>query len=472
MCLAGTELSAPAFFHLRCDMNVIELTNFSAYYKLKKDYLVALDNVSLTVEKGDFITLVGPSGCGKTTLLKCILNQMELTGGELLLMGEAPTTSVIQKANIAYISQDTKLYPHLNIFENIAFPLRMAETAPEDVDIKVRTVAEKCGIGRELLNRKPSQLSLGQQQRVALARAFVKRPEIILADEPFSHLDTPLRAGLQALLRAYHDETEATILFVTHDEEEAAALGDKRLRMGFGVIEAVEDTSKISLPSGKKVTGSLSDAILQKRKDTGGKAWRNKLLYRWPLILLGLVAVVFLGTAIGRRLTAPAPNEKLSVCLVGQNFNAEAMREALYTDMGRFTEQELRDLTVEMLYNENGSILAETLTARILDGVDLFILEEDYVFDGLGENYFAPIPKDVVDKYFPGAALYSEAGQIYAIRLDKDGGSRFSEFYGGNETCLLFINAASVNTGAMNGRGEPEDTAALELASYLWREGK
>ena len=116
-----------------------------------------------------------------------------------------------------------------------------------------------------------------------------------------------------------------------------------------------------------------------------------------------------------------------------------------------------------------GVILAGT---RILDGVDLFILEEDYVFDGLGENYFAPIPEDVADQYFPDAALYSETGQIYAIRLDKDGGSRFSEFYGGNETCLIFINAASVNTGAMNGRGDPEDTAALEMASYLWREGK
>lgn len=470
--LGGDGVFRPRPFILRCDMNVIELTDFSAYYKLKKDYLVALDNVSLTVEKGDFITVVGPSGCGKTTLLKCILNQMELTDGELLLMGETPTTSVIQKANIAYISQDTKLYPHLNIFENIAFPLRMAEMAPEDVDIKVRAVAEKCGIGRELFNRKPSQLSLGQQQRVALARAFVKRPEIILADEPFSHLDTPLRAGLQALLRTYHDETCATILFVTHDEEEAAALGDKRLRMGFGVIEAVEDTSKTGLPLGKKVTGSLSDVILQKRKDTGRKALRNKLLYRWPLILLGLVAVIFLGTVIGRRLTAPAPNEKLSVCLVGQNFNAEAMREALYTDTRRFTGQELRDLTVEMIYNENGSVIAETLTTRIIDGVDLIILEEDYVFDGLGESYFASIPEAVADTYFPGATLYSEAGQIYAIKLDKDGGSRFSEFYGGNETCLLFVNAASVNTGAMNGRGDPEDTAALELASYLWREGK
>lgn len=451
-------------------MNVLELTDFSAYYKLKKDYAVALDNVSLTVKEGEFITIVGPSGCGKTTLLKCILDQMELTNGELLLLGQEVKADVIKKANIAYISQDTKLYPHLNIYENIAFPLRVAEASPDEVDGKVRAVAKQCGIGRELLNRKPRQLSLGQLQRVALARAFVKRPEIILADEPFSHLDTPLRVEFQSLISAYHAETGATILFVTHDEEEAAALGDKQMRMGFGVIEAIGDTSQTGKAVQGKAEGNIPAIILQKREDNGRKSLRNRLLYRWPLYLLGITAAVFLGSIIWGKLTEPAPNEKLAACLVGQNFHSNEMRDALYPETEIFTGQNLRELTVETLYNDNGAVLAETLTTRIIDGVDLFILEDDYVFEGLGENYFDSIPKDIVEQFFPGAATYEEAGQTYAIGLENAVNSHFSEYYVGQKTCWIFFNVSSENTGTMGRKGAAGDTAALDMASYFWRE--
>lgn len=457
-------------------MKIIELTDFSAYYKLKKEYLVALDNISLDIDEGEFVTIVGPSGCGKSTLLKCILGQVGLTDGTLLLGGKEPAGDVIKEANIAYISQDTKLFPHLNVYENIAFPLRMAEADPADVDAKVRAIAKRCGLEPAFLNRRPRQLSLGQQQRVALARAFVKKPSVILADEPFSHLDTPLRAEFQELIHDYHVETNATILFVTHDNDEALTLGGRLLRMGFGVIEAWEDVSRYGKSDGRKVTQSIPEILLNKEKRGEKRPVRNKLLYRWPVYLLGVTALVFLISMLWGRLTESSPNEKLSVCFVGQNFlNVEA-EQRLSRDMGTFTNQGIEGLTVDSLYNDNGALLAEALTIRVIGDTDFVILEDDYVFDGIGGSYFSPIPTETVERYFPGAQTYEESGVIYGVLLySPQNGSNetvFSEYYYGEKDCWLFFTVVSENAAGMNGKGSTDDTAALDLAAYLWRENR
>ena len=229
-------------------MKHIEITDFSAYFKLKKEYVVALDNVSLCVEAGEFVTLMGPSGCGKTTLLKCILGQIELTEGKLLLRGEEPSNDSIKNANIAYVAQNFSLYPHLSIYENIAFPLRMAEIPPEEVDEKVRAMAQKCGLPSALLNRKPRQLSVGQQQRVALARAFIKKPEIILMDEPFAALDAITRNNLQREMYRISTEEDVTVIFITHNIQEAITLGTRVLLMNKEGKIVIDDTNTIPKP--------------------------------------------------------------------------------------------------------------------------------------------------------------------------------------------------------------------------------
>lgn len=448
-------------------MKHIEITDFSAYYKLKKEYLVALDQVSLCVEAGEFVTLMGPSGCGKTTLLKCILGQVDLTEGTLLIRGEEPTNDVIKKANIAYVAQDFSLYQHLNVYENIAFPLRMAEMAPEEVDARVRAMAEKCGLHPALLNRKPKQLSRGQQQRVALARAFIKEPEIILMDEPFAHLDAPLRAEFQAWIRQYYTQTHATFLFVTHDEEEARTLGGRLVYMEDGEIISSEDTGTYGKATDRKETKESPVNNIEKPKPQS----RKRLLYRWPLYLLGLVALVFIITTLWNRFTAPAMNEKLSVCIVGQNFRDADAQHTLSENPKFFTDQTLKELTVESLYHDNGSLLAEALTVRCVGETDFIILEDDYLFEEIGSRYFSEIPAEIVQQYFPGAVTYEENGHIYGICVHSPEmeDTVFSEYYEGTNSCWLFFTIVSENAAGMNGKGAESDTAALDLAAYLWR---
>lgn len=455
-------------------MKHIEITDFSAYFKLKKEYVVALDNVSLCVEAGEFVTLMGPSGCGKTTLLKCILGQIELTEGKLLLRGEEPSNDSIKNANIAYVAQNFSLYPHLSIYENIAFPLRMAEIPPEEVDEKVRAMAQKCGLPSALLNRKPRQLSVGQQQRVALARAFIKKPEIILMDEPFAHLDAPLRAEFQKWIYEYYAETHATFLFVTHDEEEARTLGGRLLYMEDGKILSSEDTSRYGKCMQRESPAQKLDNMQKEKTIRTKGTFRNRLLYRWPLYLLVLVALTFVLSTVWERLAAINMNQKLSVCFVGKNFRDADVQERLSQEMHVFTEQALKNLTVESLYYDNGSLLAEALTVRCVGETDFMILEEDYLVDEIGSRYFCKIPAELVQKYFPGAKTYTEDNNIYGIRIysqeEEEESSIFSEYYDGDNSCWLFFTIVSENVDAMNGKGVGGDTAALDLAAYLWRE--
>lgn len=451
-------------------MKHIELTDFSAYYKLKKEYAVALDAVSLQIEEGEFVTLMGPSGCGKTTLLKCILGQVDLTEGSLRLHGQEPTGDVIKKENVAYVAQDFSLYQHLNVYENIAFPLRIAELTPDEVDVRVRTIAEQCGLPAALLNRKPRQLSLGQQQRVALARAFIKEPKLILMDEPFSHLDAPLRREFQEWIRNYYLRTRATFLFVTHDEEEAQTLGGRILRMEDGVILSSEDTGACQ----KAAHREQKVQPIPTKSEHSKPSPKQRLLYRWPICLLGLVTLVFIVSTLWNQITKPDMNEKLSICFVGQNFNHEEAQSQLSQKPSPFTEQVLKELTVESLYHDNGTMLAEALTVRCIGETDFIILEDDYLFDQIGSRYFSEIPKDIAKLYFPDAETYEEDGRIYGIRVHSpdDGGesSAFSKYYKGENACWLFFTVVSENTAGMNGKGNTADTAALDLAAYLWRE--
>lgn len=219
-------------------MDAIQFKDFSCYYKQRKEYITALDHINLTVKRGELMVVLGPSGCGKTTMLKCILGLCNYIGGQLLIDGISTDDFQIQAGNIGYVKQELSLYPHLTIYENIAFPLRTIHTAQEEVDRRVKEIANLLEI-EWLLTRKPKQLSGGQNQRVALARALIKNPVMVLFDEPFSNIDPSLRTQLRLLVKKIHDAFGCTILFVTHDLSDALSLADRVVILENGTISAI-----------------------------------------------------------------------------------------------------------------------------------------------------------------------------------------------------------------------------------------
>ena len=217
---------------------MIEFINFSCYYKHKKEYITALDQVSFSVPHGELLVVLGPSGCGKTTLLRCILGLCDYIAGELTIDGTPIDQFRLKDSNIGFIRQQPDLYPHMTIYENIAFPLRMIRTPQSEVDRRVKEIADLLEV-TFLLTRKPKQLSGGQLQRIALARALIKNPVMVLLDEPFSAVDPAFRGELRQLIRKIHETYGCTMIFVTHDIYDAYALADRILMLENGKLQAI-----------------------------------------------------------------------------------------------------------------------------------------------------------------------------------------------------------------------------------------
>ncbi len=216
-------------------MNAIELKDFSCYYKNKKEYVTALSHLDLVVNQGEFLVVVGESGSGKSTLLKACLGLADYFEGDLLVDGTSVENLDLKSGRYAYVRQEIALYPNLTIYENIAFPLRVMKTAQQEVDRRVKEIADIIGM-RPFLTRKPRQLSGGQQQRVAIGRALIKNPTFIFFDEPFSNVDISLRADLKVLVKKIHSQLKPTIVFVTHDLPEAFTLAERIVVLEEGKI--------------------------------------------------------------------------------------------------------------------------------------------------------------------------------------------------------------------------------------------
>jgi putative spermidine/putrescine transport system ATP-binding protein len=204
---------------------------------LSKRYgsFVAVDDVSLKVERGQFLTLLGPSGSGKTTILMCIAGFVEPSAGAVLLDGRDITALPPERRDFGMVFQGYALFPHMTVAENVAFPLRVRKLGAAEREVKVRAALDLVQLER-FAERKPSQLSGGQQQRVALARALVFDPALLLLDEPLSALDKKLRAELQEELKALHRRVGRTFVNVTHDQEEALSLSDRVAILNHGKL--------------------------------------------------------------------------------------------------------------------------------------------------------------------------------------------------------------------------------------------
>lgn len=220
----------------------------------------ALIDVNISIEEGEFFTLLGPSGCGKTTLLRIIAGFEQVTSGSLILRGQDVAGTPPQKRRVNMVFQNYALFPHLNVEENVAFGLQMLNWSAPEIKDRVANVLQLVRL-TEFKTRKPNQLSGGQQQRVALARALAPRPELLLLDEPLSALDLKLRKEMQVELRRLRQETGITFILVTHDQEEALAMSDRIAVMNDGRVQQIGSPREIyDRPKNRFVADFIGEA--------------------------------------------------------------------------------------------------------------------------------------------------------------------------------------------------------------------
>ncbi len=206
----------------------------------------ALEDVNITINDGEFVVLVGPSGCGKTTLLRMVAGLEDITEGEISI-GDKTVNDVAPKdRDIAMVFQNYALYPHMSVFDNMAFSLKLRKLPKGEIDQKVKDAAKTLEIS-ELLDRKPKALSGGQRQRVAMGRAIVRNPQAFLMDEPLSNLDAKLRVQMRAELGQLHTQLQTTTLYVTHDQVEAMTMGDRVAVIRKGELQQIDTPREIYL---------------------------------------------------------------------------------------------------------------------------------------------------------------------------------------------------------------------------------
>ena len=237
--------------------------------------VTAVDNISLDIEDKEFIVLVGPSGCGKSTTLRMVAGLEEITAGQISI-GDRVVNDVPPKdRDIAMVFQNYALYPHMDVYNNMAFGLKLRKFPKEQIDKRVKEAAKLLGI-ENLLERKPKALSGGQRQRVAVGRAIVREPKVFLMDEPLSNLDAKLRVQMRAELSKLHNRLQTTIIYVTHDQTEAMTMGDRIVVMKDGHIYQVGAPLEIyNHPNNVFVAGFIGspamnflDVVLTKEGDT------------------------------------------------------------------------------------------------------------------------------------------------------------------------------------------------------------
>ena len=216
-------------------MATVELKNIT---KVFEGGVVAVDNANVTINDKEFLVLVGPSGCGKSTTLRMIAGLEEITSGEIFIDGKLVNDVAPKDRDIAMVFQNYALYPHMSVYENMAFGLKIRKYPKAEIDQRVHDAAQILDIG-ELMDRKPKALSGGQRQRVAVGRAIVRKPKVFLFDEPLSNLDAKLRVQMRAEISALHHRLQATMIYVTHDQVEAMTMGDRIVVLKDGLIQQI-----------------------------------------------------------------------------------------------------------------------------------------------------------------------------------------------------------------------------------------
>ena len=216
-------------------MSKLEIKNLYKRY----GEVTVLDNINIKVEDGEFLVLVGPSGSGKSTILRIIAGLDAPTSGEIFLNEKSINHLLPKDRDIAMVFQNYALYPHMSVFDNIAFPLKMQKSPTGELVAKVNETANLLGI-KSHLNKKPKDLSGGERQRVALGRAIIRKPKLFLMDEPLSNLDAKLRTQMRTELLNLHRSLLSTVVYVTHDQIEALTMGSKIVVLNYGIVQQVD----------------------------------------------------------------------------------------------------------------------------------------------------------------------------------------------------------------------------------------
>lgn len=240
-----------------------------------------VSNVSLEIADREFFVLVGPSGCGKSTTLRMVAGLEEITSGEIWIGGRKVNDIPAKDRDIAMVFQNYALYPHMTVYENMAFGLKLRGYSKREIEARVKEAAEILNMG-SLLQRKPKELSGGQRQRVAVGRAIVRKPKVFLFDEPLSNLDAKLRVQMRTELSKLHDRLQTTIIYVTHDQVEAMTMGDEICVMKDGVIQQVAPPLQLyNQPANHFVAGFIGSPpmnfmnvlILEKKNGAKSGLW-------------------------------------------------------------------------------------------------------------------------------------------------------------------------------------------------------
>ncbi|NJC97664.1 MAG: sn-glycerol-3-phosphate ABC transporter ATP-binding protein UgpC [Anaerolineae bacterium] len=237
--------------------------------------VIAVNNLDIEVDDKEFLVLVGPSGCGKTTALRCLAGLEEISDGEILI-GDRVVNDVAPKdRDIAMVFQSYALYPHLSVYDNMAFGLKLRKVPKEDIKRRVNEAADILGI-RDLLDRKPRQLSGGQRQRVAVGRAIVREPKVFLFDEPLSNLDAKLRVAMRAEISKLHQRLQTTFIYVTHDQIEAMTMATRIAVINKGILQQLDTPQNLyDRPNNIFVAGFIGSPAMNffpgKLRKDGGK---------------------------------------------------------------------------------------------------------------------------------------------------------------------------------------------------------
>ncbi|GMQ81900.1 MAG: sn-glycerol-3-phosphate ABC transporter ATP-binding protein UgpC [Rhodothermia bacterium] len=224
--------------------------------------VVAVHGVNLVVQEGEFVVLVGPSGCGKSTTLRMIAGLESITDGSMYIDNELVNDVAPKDRDIAMVFQNYALYPHLSVYDNMAFGLKLRKLPAADINDRVKAAADILGIS-DILDRRPKALSGGQRQRVAVGRAIVRKPRIFLFDEPLSNLDAKLRVQMRTEISTLHHHLGATMIYVTHDQVEAMTMGDRIVVMRDGFVEQIDAPINIyNYPANRFVAGFIGSPAM------------------------------------------------------------------------------------------------------------------------------------------------------------------------------------------------------------------
>src|SRR6202171_2991304 len=254
-------------------MGQVVLKGINKFY----DSVHAVKDFNLKIRDKEFVVFVGPSGCGKTTTLRMIAGLEAISSGDISIDGNVVNELAPMDRDIAMVFQNCALYPHMKVYDNMAFGLKMRKFEKPEIDQRVRNAADILGIG-ELLKRKPRQLSGGQRQRVALGRAIVRPPRVFLFDEPLSNLDAKLRVQMRVELKKLHLRLGTTAIYVTHDQVEAMTLGDRVVVMKDGLVQQVGEPLELyNEPANLFVAGFLGSPAMNfapvQISETDGALW-------------------------------------------------------------------------------------------------------------------------------------------------------------------------------------------------------